>query len=196
MIPKKAKTIKRPTRKKPTSKTDQWDTFCLEYVKDFDRVRAYKAAGYKGKNYNSCSRTALRLLSINVYVQEKIQELLKGQEKRSVKNADDVVSELIMIGFSNIADYINIDDDGEMKLKGFSDIDRDKLAVVESVKVNLTKNKDGDREYTTTQFKLYDKRAALVDLGKHFGIFERDNRQQNIDWEKIARLMEKQKAND
>ena len=59
---------------------DRWDRFCLEYVKDFDRVRAIKKAGYKCKTNASRRRLALCLLSTNPYVQEKVKILLKGQK--------------------------------------------------------------------------------------------------------------------
>ncbi len=68
--------------------------------------------------------------------------------------------------------------------------------------VTVTRNKKDDTEYETinTKFKLHDKKAALVDLGRHLGIFEKDNKQKNIEnkpiltYEEVARRMKEAKA--
>lgn len=86
---------KKNTRKQ-TGQKNKWNRFCLEYVKDFNRTRAYNAAGYKAKDPRV---KAHKLLATNSYVQDRIHKLLKGQEKRSVKNADDTVTELGVIAF-------------------------------------------------------------------------------------------------
>ncbi len=74
----------------------RWDKFCLEYVKDFNPSRAYKAAGYKSKNPR---QHAYRIMVTNGYVQEKIKKLLKGQAERAEKTSDDIIKELEKIGF-------------------------------------------------------------------------------------------------
>jgi phage terminase small subunit len=59
-----------------------------------------------------------------------------------------------------------------------SKIDRDKMAAVQEVHVEvgtrLETNETGEREAVPVRkvrFKLADKRAALVDLGRHLGMF-------------------------
>lgn len=110
-------------------------------------------------------------------IKAKIEdEKAKFRQKIGLE-AEDVINELTTIGFSNIDDFLQVDDEGNVYLRGFKGIDRAKLAAIESVKVNTTRNKDDSREYTTTQFKLHSKLNALEQLCKHLGLYERDNRQ-------------------
>ena len=87
-------------------RTDRWDKFVQEYVIDFDRSRAYKAAGFKPKTFRQAQQNATRLLTTNEYIINKVSEELKKQEKKAEKKADDVIRELEKVGFSNIQDYI------------------------------------------------------------------------------------------
>jgi len=148
----------------PLHKKARWDKFCLEYVKDFDRIRSVRRAGFKTKSDKACHRTALRLLSNNVYCQEKIHKLLKEQEKQAGKTANEIIAELEKIGFSNISDYVKFGPEG-VRLKDSGELTREQLAAISEV--SETETKDGG----STRFKLHDKRAALVDLGKRFGLF-------------------------
>lgn len=153
--------------------TDRQQRFCQEYIIDLNATQAALRAGY-------CARTinvqGPRLL-VKDSIQTELQKLKVKRSERTNVKADDVVLELAKIGFSNIEDYLTVDKDGETHLKDFDDIERNVLAAVESIKISTTKNKDDSREYTTTQFKLCSKLNALEQLGKHLGIFERDNTQ-------------------
>jgi F0F1-type ATP synthase delta subunit len=92
-----------------------------------------------------------------------------------------LMDELKKIGFSNIDDYLRIDDEGNVIGKDFGQMDSRKLAAIESIKqvINITSNKDGDREYETRnfQFKLHDKLGAIEKMGKHIGFYLEDNAQ-------------------
>lgn len=83
-------------------------------------------------------------------------------------SSDDVLNEMMKIGMANMDDFIETvrDKDGrvlETRLRG--DIPKDKMAAVASITVEDTKN--GQK----TTIRLHDKRAALLDLGKHFNLF-------------------------
>jgi hypothetical protein len=75
---------------------------------------------------------------------------------------DMVVEELRKIAFANMADYMKLGPKGDITLD-FSGLTRDQAAALGQVKVS------GE----SVTFKLHDKRAALVDLGRHLGIFEK-----------------------
>ncbi len=183
----KKKTTKRGRKQKPAgnkarprsvSKLDaKHERFAQEYVIDFDKARAYREA-YPDCAKTSATPSASRLLQ-KVKIASYVVKLLDKQEKRAEKSADDIIRELEKLAFTNISDYLSIDDEGEVRGKSFDTIDIEKLAAIESIKqtTNITKNKDGSKEYETKnfQFKLYDKRAALVDLGKRFGLFPNKN---------------------
>jgi len=54
-----------------------------------------------------------------------------------------------------------------------SDLDRDKAAAISEIVVDeYTEGKGDDaRQVKRVRFKLHDKRAALLDIGKHLGMF-------------------------
>ncbi len=153
--------------------TDRQRRFCTEYIIDLNATQAALRAGYSAKTVNP--QGSQNLAKINI--QTEIQRLKAARSKRTQAKADDVVLELVKVGFSNIEDYLTVDEDGETHLKNFDDIKRELLAAVESIKISTIKNKNDSREYTTTQFKLHSKLNALEQLGKHLGIFEKDNKQ-------------------
>ena len=92
-------------------------------------------------------------------------------DKLEIK-AETIVAELAKLGFANILDYLVIDQDGQ-PIVDLSDLTRDQAAAIGHVKVKRFKPYDKDAKgYTEeTTFKLSDKRAALVDIGRHFGMF-------------------------
>lgn len=152
------------------------DRFCQEYIIDLNATQAAIRSGYSKKTANE---QGCRLLA-KVNIRNGIQKLKAKRSERTEIKADAVVLELAKVGFSNIQDFLTVDEDGEVFLKNFDDIEREKLAVIESIKVSTTKTYRGEeetREYTTTQFKLCSKLNALEQLGKHLGIFQRDNEQ-------------------
>jgi phage terminase small subunit len=86
-----------------------------------------------------------------------------------------VVSELAKIGFANMADYMTVGTDGDPFLD-FSKVTRDQAAALSEVTVEDFKDGRGEdaRDVRRVKFKMHDKRAALVDLGKHLGLFTED----------------------
>jgi phage terminase small subunit len=152
--------------------TDKQERFCREYVIDLNGTQAAIRAGYSENTANEQAAQLLAKLSI----QSRIEELKAEIGKRLEITADMVVAELWALGVYNIKDFVK-DDNTINKL---SDMERDTLRPVVGIKVTEKTSTfiTGDSETTiTTDLKLADKRAALVDVGKHIGIFEKDNRQ-------------------
>ena len=107
----------------------------------------------------------------------------KGRRKVIEKlevTADDVRDELRKIGFSNIrkavrwrsgVEHMVEDTEGlmiratvnEVQLVDSDDLDDDTAAAIQSISQSNT---------GALTLKMYDKRAALVDLGKHLGMFK------------------------
>ena len=76
---------------------------------------------------------------------------------------DRVLAELAKIGFAKITDVV---DPETVKVR--EDASEDDLSCIQSIKIKP--NEFGiEREV-----KMYDKRAALVDIGKHLGLFNAD----------------------
>lgn len=143
--------------------------FCEEYLIDLNGTQAAIRAGYSKKTSGQISEENLKKPEIKEYV-----KILMDQRAESTKiTAEMVIKELGKVGFANIQDYIK---------KGFTiediqSLQKDHAAAVESVKVKET---GGDYPSTEVSFKLHDKISALEKLGRHLGIFEKDNQQQNI----------------
>jgi len=148
--------------------------FCKEYLIDLKATPAAARAGYKYPAYG-------RQLRTKTHVLEYIEELLLKREKKSGKTGDDVIEELIKIGFANITQYSEITTKlihlGKRKVGGkMQDVygnrqfirlkDTDEWTETAAVQ-ELSQNKDG-----TLKIKLYDKKSALTDLGKHFGLIK------------------------
>jgi phage terminase small subunit len=86
--------------------------------------------------------------------------------------ADWVVEELRKIAGANMADYMKSTPEGDPYLD-FSALTRDQTATLSEVTVEdfLDRRGDDARAVRRVKFKLHDKRAALVDLGRHLGLF-------------------------
>jgi phage terminase small subunit len=71
-----------------------------------------------------------------------------------------------------MGDYITFDRDGKavVALKGLT---RDQMAAISSVETEKVyeRQEDGRCQFNRAKFRLHDKRGALVDLGRHLGMF-------------------------
>jgi phage terminase small subunit len=162
--------------------TDKQKRFCEEYMVDLNGTQAAIRAGYSKKTANEQAAQLLAKLSIRQYVNELQKELSESTKI----SAEMVINELAKVGFSNISNYIKVidkeielgeDEAGTMKTATVRDIEifktddvgLEKMAVVSEIR----RTKDG------VSIKLHDKVKALEDLGKHLGVFEKDNKQKS-----------------
>lgn len=142
------------------------ERFAQELAKGKSQGEAYEKAGYKPSDQHA-SR-----LATNGKISARVAELLEGAAKRAEISIADVISELAKIGFANMADYMRAGPDGDPFLD-FSALSRDQAAALQEVTVEDFKDGRGEdaRDVRRVKFKLSDKRAALVDIGKHLGAF-------------------------
>jgi hypothetical protein len=94
---------------------------------------------------------------------------------RADLTADMVINELRSLAFWSIKDFVEDDN----AIKDISSMDRIVLKPVVGIKKTDRYDPEGNA-ITVTELKLADKRASLVDLGKHLGIFKEDNNQKAI----------------
>ena len=94
-------------------------------------------------------------------IKNRIDKAMAERSKRTGINQDRVLQELARIGFAKITDVVDPD---TAKIK--TDASEDDLACIQSIKIKP--NEFG----TEREVKLYDKKSALVDLGKHLGMFK------------------------
>lgn len=147
------------------------ERFCKEYVIDLNGTQAAIRAGY---SENTANEQAARLLA-DVSIQNYVKRLQNKISERLEITADMVVQELAKIGFANTHDFVT---DGN-SIVDISKLERVKVASVSGVKVTEIESEFGSKKIT--ELKFHDKVSALEKLGKHLGVFEKDNAQKKID---------------
>ena len=127
----------------------QQKRFCVEYVKDFDKTRAVKDAGYRG---NRASTEVLRMDGIQEYIDilcEEIQERLK-------LSVDAILDEMKIIAFSNMQDFCTWTT-RSITVKELKKIPKEKLPAIQEI--SDTAN--------GVKIKLHNKMDALERLHKY-----------------------------
>ena len=136
--------------------TKKQKRFIEEYLIDLNATQAAIRAGYRPDNAYSIGSENLRKPEIKAAVDKAMAE----RAKRTGINQDRILMELARIGFAKITDVVDWDT-GKIK----DDASEDDLACIQSIKV-----KPGEFG-TEREAKLYDKKSALIELGKHLGMF-------------------------
>jgi phage terminase small subunit len=110
-------------------------------------------------------------------VQARVAEILGKAAAKAEVTIERVLSELALIGFANMQDYMRAGPDGDPYLD-FSELTREQAAALVEVTVEDFKEGRGEsaRDVRRVKFKLADKKGALVDLGKHLGMFSENVR--------------------
>jgi phage terminase small subunit len=129
---------------------------------------AYIAAGYKAAGAEANASRLIR----NDKVSARIADLKGKAAEGAVATAREVLEQLTKIGFANMQDYMRIGPDGDPALD-FANLSRDQAAALQEVTVESYIDGGGEnaREVKKVKFKLADKRAALVALGRHHRLF-------------------------
>lgn len=152
--------------------TPKEELFVHRYIVDFNGAASAREVGY---SENSAKEIAAELLT-KPHIQRRLKEIQKHLSDKNDNLAQQVIDELKKVGFSNIQDFLGASNE----IKDISTLDRDKAAVISSIKKSKTtfgddEGNEGEKE--TVEFKMWDKLNALEKLGKHLGIFEADNKQ-------------------
>lgn len=150
--------------------TSKEKKFCEEYLVDLDGTKAAIRAGYSKRTAGQIAYDMMQKQHIKKYLEKKRTEL---EIKTGVK-AESVIRELAALGFYNVQDLVN-DENCAIKI---SKAEREILKPVVGLKVTETITKAGER-IIVTDLKLANKIEALVSLGKHLGVFEKDNNQKS-----------------
>jgi phage terminase small subunit len=87
-------------------------------------------------------------------------------------SADKVLQEIAVLGFANMGDYIQVQQDGSFYID-FSKLTRQQKAAIQEATVEEYTEGRGDeaRNVKRTKFKLCDKGINLERLGKHLKLF-------------------------
>lgn len=153
------------------------EAFARAMVEGKSAVAAYVAAGYRK---TSADANATRLME-NDGVSIRIAELKAEAAKGSVLTAQQVLEGLSRLAGSNMADYVG----AHGQFLDVAQLTRDQAAAVQEVTIE-TRTQD-DTLVTRTKLKLYDKRAALTDLGRHYGLFkDKLDVEATVDWKQLV----------
>ncbi len=151
--------------------------FADEWLIDRNGTRAWKVAYPNISNDNMAATQAsiaIRKLKIKSYIDAKLELI----QERAEINQDWVLERLKRLTEYCISDFFN--DDGTMK--SFSEIPKDKLYAIGGFKQShktITKGDELDITDRIKEFKLSNKRNVLNDIGRHLGMFAKDNEQKN-----------------
>lgn len=143
--------------------TARQKVFCDEYLIDLNATQAAIRAGYSPATAN---RIGSRLLT-NVDIRARIEKAMAERSKRTGINADRVIRELARIAFVNAADVIDFQT--ATIAHGASE---DDTAAIASFRVKTIPTAEG--EGVEREIRMFDKLKALELLGKHLGLFSKD----------------------
>ena len=147
--------------------------FCDEYLIDLNGTQAAIRAGYSIKT--SCRIASQNLLKLDI--QEYIQIRMADRSTRTEITQDMVLKELAHIAFDDIRNYLDFKTE-----KVFVGYDHEGTPVSDyRTIINMFDSKDIDTRNIaevsqgpngTFKFKQYCKDNALIQLGKHLGMFK------------------------
>lgn len=153
--------------------TDKQRLFVEYYIQCLNATEAAALAGYEG-DYNS-----LRVIGSTNLAKVNIRAAIDQRLKEYHLSADEVLSGLSDIARASIADFVNP--------SGYIDLveadKRGKLHMARKIKRTVRRDKDGG-ETETIEIELYDKQAALLQLGRYHQLFV--DRMKIDDWRSQA----------
>ena len=106
-----------------------------------------------------------------------IDNLQSQRASRLGLRAEQVVEELARIAFANVLDYMQPDEDSEMRMN-FSNVTRDQVAAITEIRTDTSGGSgDGERRLVVrTTLKLGDKLKALELLMRYLGMYQENVR--------------------
>lgn len=156
--------------------TDKEEAFIREYPKDNNGTKAATRAGYSEK---SAKNTAAKLMAKST-IREAIAKTKMTAAERCGISLDRVLLEYKRLAFYDPKRMY--DDEGN--LKSVHDIDDDTAAAIAGISnEELFEGRGENRKHVGTlkHVRIFEKKAALTDLMKHLGGFEKDNAQRMPD---------------
>jgi phage terminase small subunit len=153
---------------KPKGLSPKQARFVDEYLKDLNATQAAIRAEYSAKTAAIIGFENLRKPNIAA----KISEAQKKLAEAAGVTQEWIVEELRKIASSNMLDFIEVDAAGIPRL-AFSKLTPDRAAALAEVRFDRVMVGKGEDAVAVDRIKikLHDKRAALVSLGQHLGMF-------------------------
>ncbi len=149
--------------------TPRQAAFAAEYLVDLNATQAAIRAGYSVKTAKVIGAENLTKPAIFSIIQSGHAARLE----RTRISADSVLTELAKLGYSNILDYVTIDEAGQASVD-LRNMTREQAAALTELTIEETTERDGKelKAVRRTKIKLADKRGALEAIGRHLGLFK------------------------
>jgi phage terminase small subunit len=161
------------SRRKLTPKQQAFITAYLSNGRN--GAEAYRTAYQTNGSPKACAEAASRLLrnsniaAILLQAEQKAAAKVEQVTDQYAVSKERVVAELARLSFSNMQDYLEVGPDGVPALN-WAKLTRDQAGALAEVTVDETvlAGKEGEQAVKgrKIKFKLYDRRAALVDLAR------------------------------
>lgn len=148
--------------------------------KYFETLNASESAIYAGFSEATSKQSGYQVLQ-----REDVQEYLANlRESYSTKHGvtkDRLIEEYAKIAFFDIREIYDVDG-GLIRVKQLDDKSAGAISSIKSLE-EWGEDDEGNKTIvgTSKEIKVFDKIRALQDLGKHLGIFEKDNGQKKIE---------------
>jgi phage terminase small subunit len=163
-----AKKTTKPVDYSKPLKNRRYEDFCQFYHACKNATQSAKDAKYSPKTAYSQGQRLLK----NVEILGRLEYLNRAVAEKCGVTAEKVVAELAKIGFSNLKDFM----EEKHSIRDITTLPDEVTAAVKSIQTTI-RHDSGDSDGYTEKVKidLHDKKGALVDLGRHLNIFEKDN---------------------
>jgi len=150
--------------------------FCEKYFETLNASESALYAGYSKKTYAVIGHDLLRRPDVIEY----LSKLRAKEAKKHNITKERLIEEYAKIAFFDIRDIYNQDGN----LVSIKDIDNNSAGAIASIKSfeEYETDKSGSKILigTNKEIRVFDKIRALQDLGKHLGLFEKDNDQKKV----------------
>lgn len=160
----------KPAATAPRPLTPKMRVFVAEYLKDANGTQAAIRAGYSKATAGS---QAERLLK-KVEIRRAVDEALSKVEAKCELSVERTLREIARIAYFDARKLFNADGSP----KKLTELDDDTAAAIQGIDVATIGNEEiGIGQ--VLKYKAADKNSALDKAMKHFGQYERDNKQSN-----------------
>lgn len=155
--------------------TEQQKRFADRY---FETLNGCQSAIYAGYSEATAKQQAYNLLQ-EPEVEEYLSNLRNDLAEKTGITQERVLQEYAKIAFFDIREVFDVDG-GLIHVKQLDDSSAGAIASIKSSE-EWGEDDEGRKIITGTlkEVKIFDKIRALQDLGKHLGMFEKDNQQGN-----------------
>jgi phage terminase small subunit len=151
--------------------------FFFEFIKDYNGLRAAIRAGYSEASAHNSASGLLK----NINIRQALNEHERDLATRFISTKERVLKEMSLLAYSDLNEYLETDEEGNLSLSDIKKLPPQisraikKLSFVRTTRKFLAKDeKEKDVVFTKEKgyIELYDKKAALDQIGVEIGMFK------------------------